>query len=246
MERGETRKRLQENGSMAMNAEHTTDIPDETDEEGPEIDKGQTIKIRLRGAKVKAKRTGNNDGLADKETERVGTDIESVAWGGETVPSFTQSTPLSETDDVNLIPSQMGEMQQIPTTDAPSMVSEDVKDVKEETEEYTAAVLRDPVRVRRHDYMARDIAAFLLNYPSRVDDPESTANVRFYNNEIRFRPYGLLIDAFHTRAFGHFKILEQHHGYPLLRYSAYLKVHPMAFSDSRTRLKSPCIPSSDS
>lgn len=208
----------------AATEERTVTARDEADKGVPEIDKDEIIVTQHQDAKGKGKRTSDIDDLVDEETERIGMDIESVAWNGETTPSSTQPTPVSDSDDTNLIPSQIGQRKQIPTTEAPSVVSENtenVENVKEE-EEHTAVVLRDPVKVRRHDYMARDIAAFLLNYPDHVDDPESTANVRFYNNEIRFRPYGLLIDAFQTRAFRRFKLLEQHHGYPLLRYSANL------------------------
>jgi hypothetical protein len=220
---------------------------DEADKSVPEIDKDEIIVAKRQGAKGKGKQTSDTDDLAAEETERIGMDIESVAWNGETTPSSSQPRPVSDSDDVNLSPSQIGQRKQITTTKALSVVSENRENVEQvnEDQEYTALVLRDPVKVRRHDYMTRDTVAFLLNYPNHVDDPESTANLRFYNNEIRFRPYGLLIDAFHTRAFRRYKLLEQHHGYSFLRYFANREVHPMALSDSRTRSKSSFIPSSD-
>ena len=227
--------------------ERTVAALDDADKSVPEIDKDEIIVAQRQGAKGKGKRTSDTDDLAEEETEQIGMDIESAAWNGETRPSSSQPRPVSDSDDVNLIPSQTDQRKQITTTEALSGVSENRENAEEvnEDQEFTALVLRDPVKVRRHDYMTRDTVAFLLNYPDHVDDPESTANLRFYKNEIRFRPYGLLIDAFHTRAFRRFALLEQHHGYSFLRYSANREVHPVALSDSRTRSKSSFIPSSD-
>jgi len=72
--------------------------------------------------------------------------------------------------------------------------------------------LPDPVIVRQHDYISRDIRDFLQNYPSRRPS-RSTTNLDFYSNQIPFRPGGCTIDHFHTHLFGNHRTLELHHGY---------------------------------
>ena len=52
-----------------------------------------------------------------------------------------------------------------------------------------------------------------MNYPDDRDNPRINANVQFYAGEIAFRPYGLGIDEFHERAWGDYRLLEEHHGY---------------------------------
>ena len=54
---------------------------------------------------------------------------------------------------------------------------------------------------------------FLLNYPDHREDLNSTINVQFFNNQIRFQPRGVTIDVFHQVAEGRFRLLEAHHGY---------------------------------
>jgi hypothetical protein len=76
----------------------------------------------------------------------------------------------------------------------------------------SSQMLTDPVLVRRHDDSIRHVQEFLLNYPENRDHPTSNTNLRFFNNEIRFRPGGLPIDEFHIRARGRFGLLEEHHG----------------------------------
>lgn len=178
-----------------------------------------------REAKGKAKQMDVIEDLSDVETERIGMDIGSPSLTFDTEPSSTQSTLATDLDEVSLISSQIGQTARSQRNKGESIISEHSEgedETEEEENEEPVLVLRDPVRVRPHDYMARDVVAFLLNYPRRINDPDSTANVRFYNNEIKFRPYGILIDDFHTRAFRRFKLLEEHHGYLILRYSANL------------------------
>ena len=176
-------------------------------------------------AKEKVKQTDDVDDPSDVETERIGMDIGSPSLSFDSDTISGEGTLEIDLEEIDLIASHIGQGARSQTTRSRSLTSqhsedEEERDVKENGE--PLLVLRDPVRVRRHDYMARDVAGFLLNYPRRMDDPDSTANVRFYNNEIRFRPYGILIDDFHTRAFRRFKLLEEHHGCLLLRYSANL------------------------
>lgn len=79
--------------------------------------------------------------------------------------------------------------------------------------------LSDPVKVRREGYTPRDVKDFLLDYPHERSDPRITTNLAFYDNALKFRPYGLHIDEFHVEAHGRFNLLEQHHGYvPFSRY----------------------------
>src|SRR5579859_1150291 len=74
-------------------------------------------------------------------------------------------------------------------------------------------MLPDPVIVRRTDFTPRNMGEFLVNYPDDRDNPRINANVQFYAGEIAFRPYGLGIDEFHERAWGDYRLLEEHHGY---------------------------------
>lgn len=76
--------------------------------------------------------------------------------------------------------------------------------------------LPDPVIVRSYDFSPRSVQEFLLNYPYNRENRRSMTNLRFFNNEIRFQPNGTSIDDFHEVAFGKFKLLERHHGYPPL------------------------------
>ena len=71
--------------------------------------------------------------------------------------------------------------------------------------------LPDPVIVNQ--FVARDVLEFLLNYPDNRDDFSFNSNVSFFNNELRLRPGGLLIDEFHNYAPRRFRLLEEHHGY---------------------------------
>jgi len=74
--------------------------------------------------------------------------------------------------------------------------------------------LTDPMHVRStRRYIARDIQAFLLNYPNQLPSPSNNLNLRFYRNEIPFQPEGIKVDRFHEIAFGNHRLLEYHHGY---------------------------------
>jgi hypothetical protein len=226
-----------ESDGTSMDLERTVAAPGTvslSDQAVPETDNDEIRATQLNGTKGKAKQTSDPEDLDDFETERIGLDIGLPFLAGDLEPSSTQDTLETEADEVNLVPSQSSQTAHTQANSAtPALLenSEAVDDEDEEAGTTPILILRDPVRVRRHDYMARDVAAFLLNYPNRVDNPESTANVLFYNNEIRFRPYGILIDDFHTRAFRRFKLLEQHHGYPFFAIPLISQVYPMALSD---------------
>jgi hypothetical protein len=45
----------------------------------------------------------------------------------------------------------------------------------------------------------RDVQEFLQDYPSQDDDPRQNANLHFYQNTLRCRPDGLLIDELHEK-----------------------------------------------
>ena len=137
-----------------------------------------------------------------EQTERIGMDIEVSTLPSDPEPS-TQETQESDVDDSIPEPSPSS------SRDRPARSPR-----KENTKDKAPVTLSDPVIVRPRDYIARTVRLFLLNYPDERDNKDSTANIRFYNNEIRFRPYGLLIDEFHLRAMGRFRLLEQHHGSP--------------------------------
>lgn len=103
--------------------------------------------------------------------------------------------------------------------DAPSTMSGDDHDHDgpgPEKDKEHVLILPDPVIVRSYDFSPRSVQEFLLNYPYNRENRRSTTNLRFFNNEIRFQPNGTSIDNFHKFAFGKFKLLEQHHGYPPL------------------------------
>lgn len=74
-------------------------------------------------------------------------------------------------------------------------------------------ILPDPVIVRPDEFSPRLVQNFLLNYPNVREDPTSTENLQFFNNEIPLRPRGCTIDDFHHLGFGAFDVLEDHHGY---------------------------------
>ncbi len=57
-----------------------------------------------------------------------------------------------------------------------------------------------------------DIELFLAGYDDE-DNLSATDNVKFYSNEIRCRPDGLLIDELHEQWQGAYKTLEDHHGF---------------------------------
>jgi hypothetical protein len=46
----------------------------------------------------------------------------------------------------------------------------------------------------------RDVQEFLEDYPGQEDNAAQTANLKFYRNEIRCRPDGLLIDEIHEKS----------------------------------------------
>ena len=73
--------------------------------------------------------------------------------------------------------------------------------------------LPNPVIIRCYDALPHDIRAFLLNYPSNRDSPNSNINVAFYANQIPLEPGNLTIDEFHEYVFRRYDLLEVHHGY---------------------------------
>ena len=101
--------------------------------------------------------------------------------------------------------------------DAPLTMSkdDDNDNSKPSEDKEDLLILPDPVIVRSGDFSPRSAQEFLLNYPDNRENLHSMVNLRFFNNEIRFQPNGTLIENFHKFAFGKFKLLEQHHGYPL-------------------------------
>jgi hypothetical protein len=85
--------------------------------------------------------------------------------------------------------------------------------VDKDTENAQTEPLVDPVMVRTGGSLGRDTKAFLLNYPHETDDLTINSNTSFYSNDLKFRPYGLFVDDFLTKAHGKFRLLELHHGY---------------------------------
>jgi len=95
--------------------------------------------------------------------------------------------------------------------------------------------LTRPTLVSSTLYLPRDIQLFLLNYPNQRPYPNHSYNLRFYRNEIPFRPHGVTIDEFHAIACENYRLLERHHAYiqwifPIreqgLNYASYpLQVH---------------------
>lgn len=207
---------IQESEDTGMEVKRTVAAPEEaskiSDPGVPETDKATIRVVERSETKGKGKERGAFDERDDVGSEKIGMDIESLQVTSDSDDSSSQGT---DADEVNLVPSQTDQMEPEQSNDAESVNSRKSNEGDEEdqgTDEEDILILRDPVRVRRYDYMARDIAAFLLNYPNRDDDPDCTVNARFYRNEIRFRPYGIRIDDFHEQAFRRFKLLEQHHG----------------------------------
>lgn len=157
-----------------------------------------------------------------EETDRVGEDLEP--------PNISPQDPLQQENDaesnavinVNITPEEtaMNDTKKPETVEEGEHMEEteeeedDREDGKDEKDNRTCMLL-DPVIVRRHDFIARDVQDFLLNYPDQRDDKDITANIKFYNNEVRFRPYGVPIDEFHERAAGRYRLLEQNHRYTI-------------------------------
>src|SRR5271154_3708691 len=113
-------------------------------------------------------------------------------------PSYVFHEPITNGDNPPHSSSQPSQPQQPATPDP-----------KENDKPDT---LSNPVIVREHDYMSRDIRDFLHNYPTQRTLSNIT-NLQFYSNQIVFRPGGCTIDDFHDRAYGNYRTLENHHGY---------------------------------
>jgi hypothetical protein len=146
------------------------------------------------------------DDKEDTEVDKVATELQAdklLTWQRKI--TFPQH-PETVQDDEN------------ERNDAPlTMSKDDDNDNSEPSEDKEdLLILPDPVVVRSHDFSPRSVQEFLLNYPDNRENLHSMINLRFFNNEIRFQPNGTFIDDFHKFAFGKFKLLEQHHGYPLL------------------------------
>jgi len=62
-------------------------------------------------------------------------------------------------------------------------------------------------------WAAKDVARYLSGYPGKKDDLAANLNLRFYKNEIQSYPQGDYIDEIHKDWFGHYELLEGHHGY---------------------------------
>jgi hypothetical protein len=162
-----------------------------------------------------------------EETDRIGEDLEQASISEQDPLHHENDTESNAVIDVNSTPDQTA----INAAKEPETVEEgehleereeeedDREDGKEEKDRRTGMLL-DPVIVRRHDFIARDVQDFLLSYPDQRDNKDITANIKFYNNEVRFRPYGVPIDEFHERATGRYRLLEQNH-----RYSPSLNAH---------------------
>jgi hypothetical protein len=58
-----------------------------------------------------------------------------------------------------------------------------------------------------------DTERYRLGYPDLKDDPNLTANAKFYKNEIKSVPDGDFIDTIHAKWFGNYGLLERHHAY---------------------------------
>lgn len=101
--------------------------------------------------------------------------------------------------------------------DAPSAMTDDSDaDAEPKIDKEDPLILPDPVIVHRYDFSPRSVQEFLLSYPDNRENRSSTINLLFFNNEIRFQPNGTFIQNFHEFAYGKYRLLEQHHGYPLL------------------------------
>ena len=60
--------------------------------------------------------------------------------------------------------------------------------------------------------LPRDVQAFIDNYPDQEDSGRRD-NLKFYSNQLRSRPDGLLIDEMHVQWFGKYSVLESKHGF---------------------------------
>lgn len=59
----------------------------------------------------------------------------------------------------------------------------------------------------------KDTEMYRLGYPGQKDDLKLNANLRFYKGEISSFPDGAFIDEIHNDWWGHYELLERHHGY---------------------------------
>jgi hypothetical protein len=157
-----------------------------------------------------------------EEIDRVGEDLEPANISPQDPSQHGNDTESNTVIDVNITPEETA----INDTKEPETVEEGehMEEIEEEEDDgqggkeekhNRTGMLLDPVIVRRHDFIARDVQDFLLNYPDQRDDKDITANIKFYNNEVRFRPYGVPIDEFHERAAGRYRLLEQNHRYTI-------------------------------
>ena len=156
-----------------------------------------------------------------EEIDRVGEDLEPANISPQDPSQHGNDTESNTVIDVNITPEQtaMNDTKEPETVE----VGEHMEEIEEEEDggeggkeekHNRTCMLLDPVIVRR-DFIARDVQDFLLNYPDQRDDKNITANIKFYNNEVRFRPYGVPIDEFHERAAGRYRLLEQNHRYTI-------------------------------
>ena len=127
------------------------------------------------------------------------------------IANHESSPSLSEPANITSILSSTTDDEDKSTEESELSSEEEVSEAGESTS--PPLHLTDPMTVGSSRYLPRDIQHFLLNYPDQRDDSNSNSNLKFFRNEIAFRPSGCTIDRFHEIAFQKYKLLERHHGY---------------------------------